>query len=189
MTKTELQQQLDARGIEYDKRWGAGKLQGILDGVSGIKPQPEDQVGLKPAETEEDGDSSGAAEVESTEGETEAEEEAPKAEEKPVNAIVQGLRDNAKIVSAGGGFKSLAGQTLKNRAYKLGRRTYVKVVKESSKAVEIYEKESSKFIRAYTEKVHGKEYKKLADKFIDTRKNVMDAPVKIKYGQSLIARS
>lgn len=76
-------------------------------------------------------------------------------EEKNVNSVSQGF-DN---------------RVLSNRKSKYSGLVYVKVERDGH--TEIYEKKHGKYVRTYSQREHGDDYKKLADRFIDTRKNLL----------------
>jgi hypothetical protein len=143
--KSDLQAQLDARGVKYDKRWGEAKLKLALEGAIIERVKPEDKPSV-PELTPE------------------AEERSQLINEE-AEKTVQAIRENAKIVKEQYAMKKLEQD---GRIVKESGKIFVK--REVSDGVEIYEKVSNKFIRVYTKSIHGEGYKELADKFIEGRK-------------------
>lgn len=157
MTKSELQAALTAKGVAFKKSWSVKKLQEALHPVQTVESSNVIPETIVPGEVV-------VAKVEVKP------EVAQEEDEKKLNSTVQALRQNARIVHEKYAARS---EAMQNSINKLGRRTYVK--RETGTAVEIYEKETNRFIRAYTLKDHGENYKKLADTFIETRKPLMES--------------
>jgi len=141
MTKEELWRELDKLGIEYDKRWGVSKLEGLM----GKTKQEEEQK-----------------EVVATRAVEDLKNMAKKTEEL-VDSIVHEI--DGRIMTEGG-LMEIPKEVLANLKptqwhYFVSQETpYSVIVSKVSKAGR------EQVVREYTQEIHGEQFKELAKGFV-----------------------